>query len=406
MPDVASLQDDILELCARYFPDRPLSEDVIAAFRAMPRHGFVTRYKTFGADDWRDVTAETLNHHLPMIYKDGTLCLHEESDGPIRTTISQPSFVLHWLELLELAPGHKVFELGAGSGWNAALMAHLVGAAGHVVTAEIVPEMAALARQALARNGVANVTVVGGDGGYGHAEGGPYDRAIFTAGAFDLPRAFHAQVREGGRMIAVIKVPGGGDVLYVMTKMADHFATVTAMNCGFVQMTGDFHLADLDPIELAAIPGWAGLKDREVGRTPFWWGGRGPGIGWRTAPFRSYLAIRAPGFLSLQKKNPEHPDRSETFFGLLSEDGGSLVVARGDELISYGSSDAREALVRHVHDWVDLGMPSASSLDLRIYPSDDDTSFGSDVWVTERPESRFVWTVPGPAAGQSRRGLT
>ncbi len=78
--------------------------------------------------------------------------LYGEDDSNVLSTISQPSFVLRMLDMLQLRPGHRVFELGAGSGWNAALMGHLVGPEGQVFSLELIPEVAraaALVRAAI-----------------------------------------------------------------------------------------------------------------------------------------------------------------------------------------------------------------------------------------------------------------
>jgi hypothetical protein len=95
--------------------------------------------------------------HGAARYANRPLILFGEDDDDIPSTISQPSLVLRMPDLLQLGPGHTVCELGAGSGWNAALMAHLVGPTGHVYSLEMIPEVA-------------------------EAAGAPYDRAIFTAG--------------------------------------------------------------------------------------------------------------------------------------------------------------------------------------------------------------------------------
>jgi len=69
---------------------------------------------------------------------------------------SQPSFVLRMLDMLQLQPGQTVFELGAGSGWNAALMGHLVGPEGRVFSLELIPEVARAAAKAVQRAGITN----------------------------------------------------------------------------------------------------------------------------------------------------------------------------------------------------------------------------------------------------------
>jgi protein-L-isoaspartate(D-aspartate) O-methyltransferase len=88
-----------------------------------------------------------------------------------------------------LAPGQRVLEIGAGTGYNAALMAHIVGGSGEVVTVDIERDLVDAARDHLEAAGFGRVRVVLGDGGDGHPGGAPYDRIILTVGAWDVAPA-------------------------------------------------------------------------------------------------------------------------------------------------------------------------------------------------------------------------
>lgn len=105
------------------------------------------------------------------------------------------------LDVLDVEPGHRVLELGAGSGWNAALLAHRVGSAGHVTTVETASDLAARARDTLTRAGLAEtVTVVLGDGALGRSETAPYDRVIATYAVDHVPWTWIEQ-RPGGDLV-------------------------------------------------------------------------------------------------------------------------------------------------------------------------------------------------------------
>ena len=104
------------------------------------------------------------------------------------------------LEQLGLVPGHRVLEIGTGTGCNAALMACLVGEQGSVVTMDIDADLVARARENLAAAGYPDVTVLG-DGGFGAPGYAPYDRVIVTAGAWDLAPDWLAQLGPGGRLV-------------------------------------------------------------------------------------------------------------------------------------------------------------------------------------------------------------
>jgi protein-L-isoaspartate O-methyltransferase len=301
------------------------------------------------------------------------------------------------LDLLRLEPGQGVFELGAGSGWNAALMGNLVGSQGHVWSLEIIPEMARRARAAINALGRSNVSIVAADGGDGYAPGAPYERAIFTAGAYDLPGPFYRQITEGGLLVAVIKCEGGGDTLFVLRRTGDHFASVDAMQCGFVQMDGKHRLEGLDPICLEELPAWADLERQETSRTPFWWGGKGKAsFMWRTLGLRSFLGVTEPLFKAFKSARTKERPQEEHYFGVWDHQGGSLVIARDDCLISYGPPGAKERLLRDLQRWVDLGMPTTTSLGLRVYPIGASLSVGSNQWLVRRMQSQFLWEI-GPS---------
>src|ERR1700683_3543516 len=124
METFEKFQRQLLDHSRRIFSKTPISQATEQAYLATPRHLFVRRYREWGTPEWSQVTAENLEQHLPTLYADKPLMLFGD-DSNILSTISQPSFVLRMLDMLQIQPGHRVFELGAGSGWNAALMGHL-----------------------------------------------------------------------------------------------------------------------------------------------------------------------------------------------------------------------------------------------------------------------------------------
>jgi len=121
-------------------------------------------------------------------------------------------------EALELEVGHRVLEIGAGSGWHASTIAEIVAPTntpkkrwGHVYTVEVVPELAEVARKNIERAGYGNrVTVICGDGSEGYTEEAPYDRVLVTAAAPDVPKPLVEQLKTGG----VLVIPVGGVYLY------------------------------------------------------------------------------------------------------------------------------------------------------------------------------------------------
>ena len=179
---VEKYQKQLLKQAKRMYYENPITEVTQKAYMATPRHLFVKPYREWAIKEWNEVNENNLESHLAKLYRDGPLILFgDEMDNP-PSTISQPSFVLRMLDMLQLELGHKVFELGAGSGWNAALIGHLVGPEGHVYSLEIIHEVAQTAAATIEQLGIKNVSIIKADGGEGYAKEAPYDRAIFTAG--------------------------------------------------------------------------------------------------------------------------------------------------------------------------------------------------------------------------------
>jgi protein-L-isoaspartate(D-aspartate) O-methyltransferase len=271
MNTIDDYQRQLLQEARFVFQDAPLTEAAESAFKSAPRHLFINRYRKFATKEWQDVTAENLELHLGRLYADDALCLFGDDDNDPIASISQPSFVLRCLDMLQLRPGQRVFELGTGSGWNAGLIAKSVGPDGHVYSVELIPELGEEAKTNLNRAGISNVTVITGDGGDGYAAAAPYDRATFTAGTFDLPRHFYAQVKDGGLLLVGIKSEGGGDTLFLLRRHDDHFESLDSLPCAWVQMRGKYQLHGANPQPVESLPGWAELQDRKVGITRFWW---------------------------------------------------------------------------------------------------------------------------------------
>lgn len=152
-------------------------------------------------------------------------------------------------EALELEAGHKVLEVGTGCGWHSATIAEIVAPAevakerwGHVYTVEIVPELADIARKNLEDAGFGDrVTVINGDGSMGYAEKAPYDRALATAAAPQVPPPMIEQLKVGGILVLPLGSAYMFQTLMRFRKAADD--RVTKENLGgvaFVPLTGRF----------------------------------------------------------------------------------------------------------------------------------------------------------------------
>ena len=394
MGSAEKYQKQLLEQAKAIYYETPLSQATQKAYLETPRHKFVKRYRLWGVKEWSVVNEDNLEEHLATLYADRALVLFGEDDNDVPSTISQPSFVLRMLDMLQLEPRQRVFELGTGSGWNAALLGKLVAPDGCVYSLELIPEVARPAAATMEALGIKNVNVIEADAGEGYAAGAPYDRAIFTAGAYDLPRPFFEQIKEGGLLLIVIKSEGGGDTLFLLRKEQDHFESLEAMPCGFVQMRGKYQLDSLKPIDLEALPEWSELRQKPVHTRPFWWGGKGRGdFPWRTVGIRSFLGITEPSFRAFKTEKKGEQRREEHYFGLWDQEQKSLILARDDLLRSYGNTVAEERLLKALEQWVKLGMPAAANFGLRIYPVEFPLTANKNEWIVKRKEAQFLWSL-------------
>jgi protein-L-isoaspartate(D-aspartate) O-methyltransferase len=394
MDYIEKYQNQLLEQIQALCREMPISEPTNQAYLAVPRHRFVQRYREWGVKEWDVVNTENLAQHIATLYADRPLILCGNDDQNVLSTISQPSLVLGMLDLLELKKGDRVLELGAGSGWSAALMGWLVGQEGLVVSLEIIPELSQNAAENIASLGIANVRVLTADGAQGSNDSAPYDRVVFTAGTFDLPHCFYEQLRDQGLLLVVVKTEGGGDHLFLLRKTEDHFESLWSAPCGFVQLRGSYQFEDLEPKTLdKTIPEWSELQNREIRKRRFWWGAKGePTRIWSTVGIRSFLGISEPTFRLF--KTAELEDSTEHhYFGLWDAAGGSLVIARDDLLITYGNQKAEERLLQRLHHWVEMGMPSAASLNLKVYPIGACVRTTDNQWLVKRRDSQFLWTL-------------
>lgn len=147
-------------------------------------------------------------------------------------TISQPSLVLDMTILLDVRDGHRVLEIGTGSGYQSALLSK---AAGKVYTVERIEEHHESAKKRLAEAGFSNIEYKLGDGSQGWAEHAPYDRIMVTAAARILPQDLVDQLASEGRMV----IPVGDEFmqeLLLVQKTKD--GELTKESLGFVRFVG------------------------------------------------------------------------------------------------------------------------------------------------------------------------
>ncbi len=233
MDPAARLQQELISAlkAAGVMHDQPVE----AAFRSVPRHLFLPGVA------------------LEEVYRDQAI-VTKRVDGFRVSSSSQPAIMAVMLEQLGVQPGQRVLEIGAGTGYNAALLAHLVGESGLVVTIDIDDDIVQAARCNLLVAGFERVQVIGGDGALGYAAGAPYDRIIVTVGAWDIAPAWWDQLRPGGRLVLPLALRGPETQRAIaFDRLADHLASASVRPCSFMLLRGPF-AGPIQQIPLASAP--------------------------------------------------------------------------------------------------------------------------------------------------------
>jgi protein-L-isoaspartate(D-aspartate) O-methyltransferase len=195
---------------------------VIAAMKRIPRHAFV---------------AAAMRREA---YEDSPLPIEEGQ------TISQPYIVALMLEAARLGAGDRMLEVGAGSGYASAVAAHLVA---HVDAVERHARLVELARERLARLGIANVDVHVGDGSTGWRSGAPYDAIVVAAAGPRVPAALREQLAVGGRLVIPVASGYGAQRLVLVERRGD----------------AEWHEDDLGGVMFVPLVGAQGWPDRDDG---------------------------------------------------------------------------------------------------------------------------------------------
>lgn len=197
------------------------SAAVIAALRAVPRHAFLPGVPL----------SEAYDPHAAVITK-------KAADGTHLSCASVATLVAGMLEALQVCPGDRVYECGAGTGYNAALLAQLAAADGTITTADIDAEVTAGAVAALRATGHGAVRVLTRDGALGAPEDAPFDRIIATVGIWDIPGSWFAQLRPGGRMVLPLRWRGQTRGIAFVKDDGGVLHSESVFLCGFVPMIG------------------------------------------------------------------------------------------------------------------------------------------------------------------------
>lgn len=192
------------------------SKEVVEAMKAIPRHLFVP-----------EGIRSSAYHDTPLPIGEGQ-------------TISAPHMVGIMLERLDLKEGQNVFEVGGGSGYHAALVAHIIGKKGRVISMERIESLAMRAREAIKECGLeGRVVTVVGDGSLGWEQGAPYDRIFITCASPEIPPPLVEQLKESGKLL----IPLGSryiQTLVLVERRGKKLKRKSYGGCVFVPLVGEY----------------------------------------------------------------------------------------------------------------------------------------------------------------------
>ena len=199
------------EMVQRQLVKRGINDpSVLEAMRTVPRHFFV------------------LKAYRHLAYADHPLPIEAQQ------TISQPYIVAKMTQSIDIKKGEKVLEIGTGSGYQAAVLAHLTN---KVYTIEIIEKLAKKASETFKKLGYNQIHVKWGDGHAGWKEEAPFDAIIITCASPQVPPRLFEQLREGGRIILPLGNPLTSQTLTIITKVKGKPETKRILAVRFVPMT-------------------------------------------------------------------------------------------------------------------------------------------------------------------------
>lgn len=358
---------------------------VEAAFRNVPRHLFVPHVD------------------VDRAYSDQSISVKEHGGVSISSS-SQPAIMALMLEQLDVRPGQRVLEIGAGTGYNAALLAYLTGAEGRVVTVDIDEDLAEAARHHLGLAGYAErVEVIADDGGYGFPEAAPYDRIIVTASVWDIIPSWWTQLKQGGRLVLPVSLRGP-QLSAAFEHRGTYLEALSLEPCGFMELRGEF-APPFPPVELPDVEYvhlYAEVSPQPAPETLLRWM-TGPAVDYDTGievtprevgrGIEYWLALNEPGACRmLATSEAAQSGFLPPLFGYYAS--GAPVSLTGGAISETGLCLMMRPPIQKGVD--DLMNPQPFRLWLRVYGSDD--SLGERVAASLR-----LWDAAGRRGGESLR---
>ena len=341
------------------------SPGVEAAFKAVPRHLFLPGIP------------------LEEVYADRAVGLKHDMGGLLVSSSSQPTMMAIMLEQMQLQPGANVLEIGTASGYNAAIMKHIVGDSGTITTIEIDKDLAEQAVKNLQRTKVHDVHVVHGDGALGYHPRAAYDVIVVTVGVWDIPQAWMNQLKPHGALVVPVLVDGIQLSARFEPQADGTLLSTDNRPCAFVQLRGNYagpdfrrqigsssliiYADDADKIDTVKLHTILSHDhefcqfDRGLASADYWHG------------YQLYLMVNEPqdAVFMVYAIMDGHQAYGMEGRGIALFTPGSAAFAGYTEkgaVHCYAGSDAFLTMQARMDEWVAAGEPDSTSLRMRLIP--------------------------------------
>jgi protein-L-isoaspartate(D-aspartate) O-methyltransferase len=362
----------------------------VNAFAAVPREKFVHRYFIFANGGGHTAVEQSDDIWLEAIYQDRVLPTQLDgdptawdrarrddapADGVPTCSLSQPSLTAVMLEALDVHDGHRVLEVGAGTGYNAALLAHRLGDT-QVTTIDVDPVLTADAARNLTAAGYAP-TVVTGDGEGGVPQAAPYDRIIATCSLPHIPATWLTQTRPGGMILTNLyrDLHGGPIVLLTVNDHGTATGPVLPETGGYMPTR-----TYVQPQTHALLKRAVRDDDGEKRHTDLAY------VPADEQPWHLIADITMPGVTHLAIT----PADAEPLLWLVHDDGSWAVHYTQSGVVEQRGPRKLWDELESAHDtWSRLGKPTRDCFGLTVGPD------GQHVLWLDEPESDTTWSIAG-----------